>query len=131
MRIQRLGLLLPCLAALVAGCTFARVRTNTENFHEKVKQVVLGTTTTEELREILGSDPNATVELFGGQAKMLVYAFGDSKTMALNLLILNISRTNVGADSAYFITNKEGIVLQMFVSDYSRDLSWDWWAFGG
>jgi hypothetical protein len=133
MTITSIRLLHPALALalLAGGCSFARVRTNAEDFHERVKAVVPGVTRGEELRAILGSDPNASLDLWGGTGWILVYAFGDSKTAAFNLLLFNVSKTNVGIDSAYFIVDSDGVVQEMFVSDYSKDLPWEWWAFGG
>lgn len=129
MRSTCLKLLLPGAVLVLCGCTFARVRTNAEDFHEKIASIVPGETTGEELVTILGSEPNATIELWGGRT-VYVYTFGDAKTMGLTLLLLNISKTNVGMDAAYFIIDG-GVVSRMFVSSYSKDLPWDWWAFGG
>lgn len=116
-------------AILISGCTFARQKINVENFIEKVQAVKAGETNVDDLPGILGSLPNAVVPLPEGK-RVYIYTFGDGKTKGLNLLILQINRTNFGLDSGYFFCNADGLITEVIVSNHSKNVHWDWWAFG-
>ena len=73
--------------------------------------------------------PNNIIPAAGGKTVFL-YTFADSKTGGLNLVIFNTRKTNVGVDTALIIFDKNGVVEQVNVSENSKDLEWDWWAFG-
>ncbi len=118
------------LALSAGGCTWARFRTNVEDFYSKADQVIPGRTSGKDLPRILGTPPNVIMDL-EGKKQVYVYNFGDAKTAALTLLLLNVSKTNRGDDHAYFIVNAGGVVEEKLISTNSRDLPWQWWAFGG
>lgn len=120
-----------CIALGMAagGCTWARQRTNVADFHQKVESVIPGTTRADQLKSILGTEPNTRVNAAGGKT-IYVYNFGDAKTKGLTLLLINISKTNVGGDTAYLVVNRQGVVEEMFISSNSKDLPWEFWAFG-
>lgn len=61
---------------------------------------------------------------------MYAYNFGDTKAKGFSLIVINISKANVGLDSAYFFINDKGIVEQSSISSNSQDVPWEWWAFG-
>ena len=120
-----------CIALGMAagGCTWARQRTNVADFHQKVGSVIPGTTRADQLKSILGTEPNTRVNAAGGKT-IYVYNFGDAKTKGLTLLLINISKTNVGGDTAYLVVNRQGVVEEMFISSNSKDLPWEFLAFG-
>ena len=120
-----LGALL-CLGA----CTFARARINAEDMFKKAKQVEIGKTKAADLESIIDNPPNTIIPLQGGR-EVQIYNFGDSKTNGLTLILLNISKTNVRFDSAYFFVDPNGIVERKSISNYSESVPWQWWAFGG
>jgi hypothetical protein len=127
-RIARMLALLGVLCCLGA-CTFARAKINAEDVHEKVGNVQVGQTKAAELETIIGSPPNSIIPLPGGR-EVQIYNFGDSKTNGLTLILLNISKTNLRFDSAYFFIDATGVVERKSVSNYSKDVPWQWWAFG-
>ncbi len=123
-------LLITSIAVLCcAGCTWSRERVNAIDFHTKAATVVPGTTKSSELATILGTPPNATLDIKGGK-EVYVYNFGDSKTKGLTLIFVNIMKTSRGEDSAYFVIDSTGVVEEWVVSTNSQDLPWEWWAFG-
>ncbi len=123
-RLALLGVTL-CLGA----CTFARAKINAEDIYEKVGSVQIGKTKAADLERIIGSPPNSIIPLQGGR-EVQIYNFGDSKTNGLTLIVLNISKTNLRFDSAYFFIDTNGVVERKSVSNYSSDVPWQWWAFG-
>jgi hypothetical protein len=117
--------LLLCLGA----CTFARAKINAEDMFEKSSLVEVGKTKAADLESIIGSPPNSIIPLQGGR-EVQIYNFGDSKTNGLTLILLNITKTNVRFDAAYFFVDANGIVERKSISNYSKDVPWQWWAFG-
>ena len=111
------------------GCTFQRQRTNIKDFYNRVAAVVPGETKTNDVPEILGSPPNNIIPLENGGA-ILLYTFGDAKTGGFNIIILNFGVSNIGIDSAIFISDAKGIVQEVNVSTNSQELTYDWWPFG-
>jgi len=107
---------------------FVRNKINVENFHAKAEQIIPGTTTAARVIEILGSPPNAILQLRDERA--YVYTFGDAKSGGFNLFVFGSRKTNTGIDSAYFFLDANDVVKRKMISNYSRDLDWDWWAFG-
>ena len=121
-----------CLALVflgLSGCVFARARTNIADFHTRVESVIVGQTRITEVSQLLGSPPNNIIPAADGKTVFL-YTFADSKTGGLNLVIFNTRKSNVGVDTALIIFDKNGVVEQVNVSENSKDLEWDWWAFG-
>ena len=112
-----------------AGCTFSRARINAEDMFEKAGHVEVGKTKGAELESIIGSPPNTIIPMQGGR-EVQIYNFGDSKTNGLTLIIINILKTNVRFDSAYFFIDANGVVERKSISNYSKDVPWQWWAFG-
>lgn len=121
--------LLGLFGLLASGCTFNRTKTNLEDFHERIERVEVGVTTSEDLLDILGGPPTNIIDV-AGDRRVWLYTFGDSKTSGLTLIVLNISKSNVGIDSAIFILDPDGVVEEARYSRNSEDLDWDWWAFG-
>jgi hypothetical protein len=120
--------LLVAVAAL-AGCSWSRTVLNDPSTPDRAATVVVGTTTAEELPRILGSNPLSIVEAGEGR-RLLVWGYGESKTHALNLVVVAFSRTNTGIDTAYFLVDRDGVVRRKWVGTNSRDLPWEWWSFG-
>ena len=129
MQHPKLGIVL-CLLLCIAltGCMFGRNKINIEEFNAKAAQIETGKTTAKEATEIIGSPPNAILQLGKGE-RAYVYTFGDAKTGGLNLIVFNTRKTNTGIDSAYFFLDDNDVIVKKIVSNYSDDLDWDWWPF--
>ena len=121
--------LLTISASSVSGCLWRRARTNIADLHQRIGKGETGRTTTDELISILGSPPNNVFAIEGGRTVYL-YTFGDSKTEGFNLILIEITKSNIGTDSAIFIADQSGVISEMFVSNNSQDLPWEFWAFG-
>jgi hypothetical protein len=119
------------LLALLAlpGCLFSRAQLNAADLETRVSGVVPGKTSMAEVEEAIGG-PATSITPVGGGKLLHVYSFGDTKTAGLSLIVLNISRTNSGIDTAFFVVNADGIVEEMSIGQNSKDLPWEWWAFG-
>ena len=113
----------------VTGCMWSRSRTNIKDFYSRVDAVVPGETKTADIPAILGSPPNNIIPLANG-GSILLYTFGDAKAHGFNLLIVNFQKTNIGIDTALFITDGQGVVEEVNVSTNSKDLEWQFWPFG-
>jgi hypothetical protein len=120
---------LALLAALAAGCSFNKVDVNDPEIPDRAEAVVPGTTTRDELVAALGSEPVHFIQLKDG-SRLLVYAYGQSKSNGLSLGIVNFSKTNTGIDTAWFLVGPDGVVRDKWVGDACRGLEWDWWPFG-
>ena len=118
------------LPVLLNACIWGRQKINVEGFHEKAELVVAGETRADELTEILGTPPNAILPLKNGK-KLYVYTFGDGKTEGFNLILFRIQKTNLGIDSGYFFIDGNNTVEEKIISNNSKDVPWEWWAFGG
>jgi hypothetical protein len=117
------------LAMLLGGCMFARQKINIENFHAKAENIIPGKTKANEMMEILGSPPNAVIDTPGGK-KIFAYTFGDGKTKGFTLILFNVRKTNLGIDTAYFFVDQNNVVEEKIISTNSKDVPWEWWAFG-
>ena len=118
------------LAGLLAGgCAWSRTKINDENAYVKAQAVQPGRTTAAQLEAIMGSAPN-TVMPMKGNRQVFIYNFGDSKTKACNLLIVNFSKTNARLDSAYFVIGENNVVEHKSVSNNSQQVPWEWAPFG-
>ncbi len=111
------------------GCVFARAQLNAADLEERVAMVVPGATTMVEVEEAIGG-PATSITPLGGGKLLHVYTFGDTKTAGLSLIVLNVSRTNSGIDTAFFVVNADGVVEEMRIGQNSKDVPWEWWAFG-
>jgi hypothetical protein len=122
------GIALLTLCAL-PGCLFARGQVNASDLPDRVSGVVPGTTTIAQVERMIGG-PATSITPLGAGNLLHVYTFGDTKTAGLSLIVLNISRTNSGFDTAFFVVDPSGVVVEMKVGQNSKDLEWEWWAFG-
>jgi hypothetical protein len=95
---------------------------------ERVTGVVPGQTTLAELEAMAGGPATSITPI--GDKRLYVYTFGDAKTKGLYLILLNISKTNSAIDTGIFPVNENNIVEWMQVGDNTKDLFWEWWAFG-
>jgi hypothetical protein len=118
------------VAIAANGCGFNRQQINHADLPDKVAGVVPGQTTLAELEQMVGG-PAIAVTPVGDGKRLYTYTFGDSKTKGLYLILLNISKTNTGIDTASFLVNQDNIVEAVQVGKNSEDLPWEWWAFGG
>ena len=122
--------LLACFALLpLSGCLFARAQVNAVDLPERVASVEPGKTTIAQVERMIGT-PATSITPVGGGNLLHVYTYGDTKTAGLALIVLNVSRTNSGFDTAFFVVNPEGVVVEMKVGSNTQDLEWEWWAFG-
>lgn len=112
----------------LGGCTWGRQQINQADLENRVAGVVPGQTTAAELEKLAGGPPTSITPI--GQKQLYAYTFGDSKSEALTLLIVNIGKTNTGLDTALFLIDENGIVKSSRVGTNSKDLPWEWWAFG-
>ncbi len=113
----------------IEGCLFHRAQLNVADLEERVAGVVPGKTRIEELERMIGGPATSITPLAGGNL-LYAWTFGDTKTAGLTLILINISRTNSGIDTALFVVDPDGVVQSQKVGRNSRDLSWQWWAFG-
>lgn len=116
------------LVAAVGGCGFNRLQINQADLPERVSGVVPGQTTLAELEEMAGGPAISVTPV--GDKRLYTYTFGDSKTKGLYLILLNISKTNTGIDTASFLVNQDNVVEAVQVGKNSEDVPWEWWAFG-
>jgi hypothetical protein len=112
----------------LGGCSWGRQQINQADLESRVAGVVPGQTTAAELEGLAGGPPTSITPI--GQKQLYAYTFGDSKSEALTLLIVNIGKTNTGLDTALFLIDENGIVESSRVGTNSKDLPWEWWAFG-
>jgi hypothetical protein len=119
---------LGALAAVIAGCTFNRTQINQADLERRVSAVVPGQTTLAELEAMAGGPATSITPI--GDKRLYAYTFGDSKTAGLTLILLNISKTNAAIDTALFLVNQDNVVEWAGVGQNSKDVPWQWWAFG-
>jgi hypothetical protein len=112
----------------LGGCSWGRQQINQADLETRVARVVPGQTTVAQLEELAGGPPTSITPI--GQKQLYAYTFGDSKSEALTLLIVNIGKTNTGLDTALFLIDENGVVESSRVGTNSKDLPWEWWAFG-
>ena len=117
------------LLLATSACSWNKTVINEADFIARADQVVVGQTKREQLPEILGSTPLTWIETDNG-TQVYVYSYGQSKTNGFNIILLGISRTNTRIDAAYFVTDKSGVVSMKFVGTNSKDVPFQWWAFG-
>lgn len=117
------------LVAAIGGCSFNRQQINHADLPDRVSGVVPGQTTLAELEKMAGG-PATSITPVGDNKRLYTYTFGDSKTGGLFLILLTISKTNTGIDTASFLVNQDDIVEAVQVGKNSEDLPWQWWAFG-
>jgi hypothetical protein len=128
---RRIAAAIVCSAVLLsaAGCSFARTRTNLDDFYQRAESVVPGETRIRDLVDILGSPPNNVIPLPDG-GQVFLYTFGDAKTAGLDLILFSVSKSNVGVDTAIFTIGKDGVVEEVIYSTNSQKLDWQLWPFG-
>jgi hypothetical protein len=130
MKRTSLGAAIWTAAVVIAlgGCSWGRQQINQADLESRVTGVVPGQTTAAELERMAGGPPTSITPI--GQKQLYAYTFGDSKSEALTLLIVNIGKTNTGLDTALFLIDENGVVESSRVGTNSKDLPWEWWAFG-
>jgi len=116
-------------AITLGGCSWNRNQINQADLERRVAGVVPGQTTVAELEAMAGGPPTSITPI--GAKQLYAYTYGDAKSEALTLLIINIGKTNLGIDTALFLIDENGIVESARVGQNSKDLPWEWWAFGG
>jgi hypothetical protein len=125
---MRISLAAAVVVMALGGCTWGRQQINQADLERRVAGVVPGQTTVAELEQMAGGPPTSITPI--GQKQLYAYTYGDSKSEALTLLIINIGKTNTGLDTALFLIDQNGIVESARVGTNSEDLPWEWWAFG-
>ena len=120
--------LMAAAVLLASGCTIMRQDINTVDFHEKIKNVETGKTTTDELQDMIGSPPQSILYVAGGE-RIWVYSFGQAKTAGITLIVFNTLKTNIGLDGALFLIDESGVIKEYTVSNNSQALPWEWWPF--
>lgn len=115
------------VAATTAGCTFNRLQINDAGLPGKAAQIRPGVTTAEEMEALIGPATSITPI---GRDLLYAYAFGDSKSAGLSLILFNVSKTNTGIDTALFLVGPDEVVQKVYVGRNAEDLPWQWWAFG-
>jgi len=116
------------LSLAAAGCSWSRSQINQADMEQRVAEVVPGQTTVAELEEMAGGPPTSITPI--GAKRLYAYTYGDAKTEALTLLIVNVGKTNLGLDTALFLIDENDVVEFARVGRNSADLPWEWWAFG-
>ena len=120
-----------CAAVVImalGGCSWGRQQINQADLESRVAGVVPGQTTAAELERLAGGPPTSITPV--GQKQLYAYTFGDSKSEALTLILINIGKTNTGLDTALFLIDANGVVESTRIGTNSKDLPWEWWAFG-
>jgi hypothetical protein len=125
---MRISLAAAVVVMALGGCTWGRQQVNQADLERRVAGVVPGQTTVAELEQMAGGPPTSITPI--GQKQLYAYTYGDSKSEALTLLIINIGKTNTGLDTALFLIDQNGVVESARVGTNSEDLPWEWWAFG-
>jgi hypothetical protein len=125
---MRISLAAAVVVIALGGCTWGRQQINQADLERRVAGVVPGQTTVAELEQMAGGPPTSITPI--GQKQLYAYTYGDSKSEALTLLIINIGKTNTGLDTALFLIDQNGVVESARVGTNSEDLPWEWWAFG-
>ena len=123
-----LAAFLGVLAIALGACTFSRDQVNQSDMPSRMAGVVPGQTTLAELEAMAGGTATSITPI--GDKRLYAYTFGDAKTAGLTLILLNISKTNAGFDTALFLVDENNIVEWAGVGRNSEDLPWQWWAFG-
>lgn len=119
---------LVAVAIGLGACSWNREQINQADLERRVAGVVPGQTTAAQLEEMAGGPPTSITPI--GDKQLFAYTYGDVKSNALNLLIINIGKSNTGIDTALFLIDENGIVEFARVGQNSKDLPWEWWAFG-
>lgn len=122
------AVVLGVVVAAVSSCGFNRQQINHADLPDRVAGVVPGQTTLAELEQMAGGPATAITPI--GDKRLYTYTFGDSKTKGLYLILINISKTNTGIDTASFLVNQDNVVEAVQVGKNSEDVPWEWWAFG-
>ena len=125
---MRIALAAAVVVMALGGCSWGRQQINQADLERRVAGVVPGQTTAAELEQMAGGPPTSITPI--GQKQLYAYTYGDSKSEALTLLIINIGKTNTGLDTALFLIDENGVVESSRVGTNSQDLPWEWWAFG-
>ncbi len=120
--------MITAIPLLACGCTFSRQHINTVDFHERIVGIEPGKTTTDDLKQMIGSPPQSILYVEGGE-RIWVYSFGQAKTAGLTLIVFNTLKSNIGLDSALFLIDENDVVKEYNVSNNSQDLPWEWWPF--
>lgn len=120
-------LLLAC-ALGASGCMFSRAVINGPDIRERIARVEPGRTTGNDLERILGTPATSITPV--GPGRVFAWSFGEGKTAGLNLILLNVNKTNLGIDTALFYVDEQDVVRKVSVGQNSRQLPWEWWAFG-
>ena len=131
MPILRISARLACLALLLAAsaCSWSKTVINEPDFLARADNVVVGQTTRQQLSDLIGGTPLTWIETGDGR-EVYVYTYGTTKAKGFNMILLGISKANTRIDTAYFVIGKDGVVSNKFVGTNSRDVPWEWWAFG-
>lgn len=111
-----------------SGCLFSRSVINGPEMRQRIGSVEAGRTTAADLERILGTPPTSITPV--GSGRVYAWSFGDAKTAGLNLVLININKTNLGIDTALFLVDAQDVVQQISVGKNSEQLPWEWWAFG-
>ena len=125
---MRIALAAAVVVMALGGCSWGRQQINQADLERRVAGVVPGQTTAAELEQMAGGPPTSITPI--GQKLLYAYTYGDSKSEALTLLIINIGKTHTGLDTALFLIDENGVVESSRVGTTSQDLPWEWWAFG-
>ncbi len=46
------------------------------------------------------------------------------------MILFNVAKTNVAIDTAVFLVDENNTVVDAWIGDNSKDVPWQWWAFG-
>jgi hypothetical protein len=120
--------LLALTGLLWGGCTVSRHDINAFDFHDRITELEVGKTTSQELQDMIGSPPQSVL-FTENDGRVWVYTFGHAKTAGLTLIVFNALKTNMGLDGALFLIDRDGIVRKHFVSNNSQNIPWEWWPF--
>lgn len=114
------------VALLFQGCAFSRGTLGDEVRSEAVATIQKGTTTKEEVLQLLGA-PDRLLPLNGRD--VFQYYRYDAKAGSLLLIVLNFTRLSVKSDDLFIILNRDGIVEDVISSKRTDGLEFRFWPF--
>ena len=118
------------LLVSASGCAMHRNRMNIEKPFERFAKIQPNVTRASELEGILGTAPSNIVSV-GPDKQGWVYSYGDSKSWMMGIILFNVQKTNTGVDTAVVVVDQRGYVDRVIAGSNSKNVSWQFWPYGG
>lgn len=121
-------LIAACVFTALSGCMWSRVKVNDPTVAELAHSVKPGTTTEQELEDILKSHP--TLRIPGKHSTILGYTYSDTKNHGLMLIAVNFMRSTTVTDTLYVEVDPKTKTVQKVHIPKKRTTEWRFWPFG-